>query len=174
MRDISLDDGTINVDGQWLSVEDLAGQIQERMESGDMQLTGLAEALEELNQALENSHTLEVRLVITKDEYEKLKALGGEDDKDCVRQSIMTFIGGEEPSETVEAEAPADDATEDEPEADASQDEVTTLTVNCAHPQCMSPIEITTDERPVMVECPNCGTNGWIMEDNQWGKPEKK
>ena len=68
MSDIRLDDGTINVDGEWLSAEDLTEQIQKKMEAGDMKLTAFASALEELNVALENSHTLDVKLFITKAE----------------------------------------------------------------------------------------------------------
>lgn len=175
MSDINLDDGTINVGGEWLSVENLTARIQAQMETGDMKLTGLAAALEELNQALEDSHTLDVRLVITKDEYERLKALGGGDDRDCVRRSIMTFIGGEGAAETAETDAEPEDAADEpaEPADDAAQ-ETTAFIINCPHPQCMSPIEVTSEERPIMVECPNCGINGWIMENNQWGKPEKK
>lgn len=176
MRDIRLDDGTINVDGEWLSVEDLTGRIQEKMQTGEMKLTELAAALEELNLAIENSHTLEVRLVITAEDYEKLKALGGEDDRECVRRSIMAFIGDERLPKTAQAEIPAEDTadTETETEEDVPQKSTAPFTIDCPHPQCMTPIEVSTEERPVMVECPNCGLNGWILENNQWGKPEKK
>jgi hypothetical protein len=58
-----------------------------------MKVAGLAAALERLNTALENSHCLEVSLVISKNEYDQLKAMGGMDDRECVRKAIMSFIG---------------------------------------------------------------------------------
>ncbi|MFC1816763.1 hypothetical protein ACFL0M_12710 [Thermodesulfobacteriota bacterium] len=160
MSDIRLDDGTINVEGEWLTVEDLTRLIQEKIQSGEMKLTNLAAPLEELNTALENCYTLEIKLVITKDAYERLKAFGGEDDRESVRKSIITFIGG--------ADQPAAAAT-----GAVAPEPVEKLTIKCPHPQCMSPIEITTDERPVIVECPNCGISGKLTAENEWTKLDK-
>lgn len=83
----------VRFDGEWLSVKDLAERIQANIQSGEMKVAGLAAALEQLNTALENSCRLEVTLVISKDEYEQLKAEGGHDDRECVRKAIMAFIG---------------------------------------------------------------------------------
>ena len=150
MSEIRLDDGTINVDGEWVTTADLTSRIQEKMQAGDMKFTKLASALEELNTALENSHTLKVRLVITLDDYEELKAFGGTDDRESVRKSIMAFIG---------AVADAGPATSQPNKK---------VAIKC--PQCMSPIEITSDERPLIVECKNCGTSGRLTDQNRWAK----
>lgn len=83
----------IEFEGKWLSVSDLAKQIQENIDAGKMKVAGLAAALERLNTALENSHCLEVSLVISKNEYDQLKSVGGMDDRECVRKAIMSFIG---------------------------------------------------------------------------------
>ena len=93
MSEIRLDDGTINVGGEWVTGADLTGRIKEKMQAGDMKFAHLASALEELNTALENSQSLTVRLVITRDDYRKLKAFGGSDDRKSVRKSIMAFLG---------------------------------------------------------------------------------
>ena len=93
MSEIHLEDKTINIDGEWLNSNDLKRRIQEKMESGDMKLTALANALEELNSALENAHTLEVKLILTNEDYDKLKAFGGDDDRESVRKAILNFIG---------------------------------------------------------------------------------
>lgn len=160
MSDIRLDDGTINVNGEWLSGENLAQQIQEKMQAGDMKLTHLAEALEELSKALENSHTLEVKLIITRDEYEKLREFGGDDDCESVRKAILSFVEGTDHPVTTAPDAVADD-------------QINTVTINCPHPQCMTPIEITTEDRPIVVECPNCGISGWVTAENKWKKSDK-
>ena len=145
MSEIQLDDGTINMDGEWLTAEDLARKIQEKMYSGDMKITNLAAALEELNTALENSQAIEVRLVLTSDDYEKLKAFGGEDDKESVRNAIQAFVGSV-------------------PGAKKKKK----LVVKC--PQCNAPIDVATKERPVIIECQQCGTSGRLTEKNRWAK----
>ena len=55
--------------------------IQKKMKAGDMQFADLAASLEELNKALENSHALDVEIVISKEQYNKLKDLGQSDDR---------------------------------------------------------------------------------------------
>lgn len=148
MSEISLDDGTIYVDNGWLGVEELARRIQDKIQAGDMKLTTLASALEELNTALENSQTIDVRVVLANEDYEKLKAFGGEDDRESVRKAIMNFVAadGEKPDKK----------------------QIKKAIVKC--PQCMAPITIPTDERPVVVECEKCGTSGRLTAQNRWAK----
>ncbi len=150
MSEIRLDDGTIHVDGEWVTAADLTSRIQQKMQAGEMKFTKLASALEELNTALENSQTLNVRLVITRDDYQKLKAFGGKDDRESVRKAILAFIGA---------------AADAGPANSAPRKKVS---IKC--PQCMSPIEITSDERPLIVECQNCGTSGRLTVQNRWAK----
>ena len=49
MADIKFDEGTINIDGEWLSVKDLIKQIQEKVSAKDLYLKRLVSALEELS-----------------------------------------------------------------------------------------------------------------------------
>lgn len=143
MGEINLEAAKISVEGQWLSAEDLTNIIQEKMQAGDMKFSNLAAALEELNNALENSTTLDIKLVLPKEEYEKLKAAGGDDDQESVRKAIMAFIGG-------------------------STANVKRLAIKC--PKCKASIEIPTDERPLDVECSKCGTGGRLTAQNKWAK----
>ena len=148
MSEINLDEGKIMYDGEWRSADDLSGMIQEKMDSGEMKFAGIAAALEELNQALENAHTLEIKLVITKGEYQKLKELGGDDDREAVRKAIMAAIGDEGQQE---AKGPAKKKQ---------------MAIKC--PQCKAPIKITSDERPLIVECAQCGASGRLTAQNKW------
>lgn len=143
MSTIDLEDAKINLDGQWLSADDLANMIQEKMQAGDMKFSNLAAALEELNNALESSTTLDIKLVLPKEEYQQLQAIGGDDDRECVRKAIMAFIGGGVAGKKK-------------------------LIIKC--PKCKGPIEITTDERPLEVECSKCGTGGRLTPQNKWAK----
>ncbi|MEE8480342.1 MAG: hypothetical protein V3T59_03785 [Desulfobacterales bacterium] len=150
MGEINLDDAKIIVNGEWLSAEDLTNMIQEKMKTGDMKFSGLASALEELNKAIENSQAIEIRLVIQKEEYKKLKALGGDDDRVCVRKAIMAFIGGGIKKTGVEVK------------------DKKKLVIKC--PKCKSPIEIASDKRPLNVECSKCGMGGRLTPENKWAK----
>lgn len=149
MSDVRLEDKTICLDGEWLSADDLTRKIQEKMQSGDLKITKFAAALEELNTALENSQTLEVRLVISRQEYDKLRAFGGDDDNESVRKAITAFVS---PSAS-----PA-----------ASKQKKKKLIVKC--PQCKNPIDVTTDDRPVLLECQHCGTSGRLTAQNRWAR----
>jgi len=152
MHDIDLQEGKIIYDGQWLSVEDLTGRIKEKMNAGDMKFSDLAVALEELNRALENSHTIDTRVVLHTADYEKLKALGKEDDINCVRKAIMAFIGGDIQKEPV---------FENTAEAQEKKKKI----IKCA--KCSAAIEIPAGEMPTEIECPECGFVGRLKPQNK-------
>ena len=155
MREINLDDGKIEFENEWYTADELAGMIQEKMKTGDMKFADIAGALEELNKSLENSHPLEIRLVITKDEYQKLKELGGDDDRDAVRKAIMAAIGGG-----------AQNGSNANKNSDPAKKKQTAI--KC--PECKAPIKITSDERPLVVECSQCGVSGRLTAQNKWAK----
>jgi len=155
MSEINLDDAKIKYEGEWLSAKDLADKIQKKMQSGELKFADMAAALEELNKALENTHTLDVKVVITKDQYKKLQVLGGNNDREAVRKAIMKAIGSGAANAQTGAKAT-------EP---AKQKQIT---IKC--PGCKSPIKIETDERPTVVECPACGISGRLTQENKWAK----
>jgi DNA-directed RNA polymerase subunit RPC12/RpoP len=150
MHEINLGEAKIKVDGVWFSADDLAHKIQEKINAGDMKFADLAEALEQLQDALENATTLDVKILLTKEEYEKLKSIGGENDRDCVTKAIMAFIGGNQKM------------------PDNIEKNKKKLVIKC--PKCKAPIEITSDDRPLDVECSTCGTGGRLTPENKWAK----
>jgi len=148
MSEINLDDGTIKVDGEWLSAEQISEQIQEKMQSGDMKFSALASALETLKTAMEDTRTLEIKLVLPEKDYEKLLAAGGtQDERQCIRKAVEAFIRDPEPAAKT-GMAPAPGASRKHP------------SVRCA--RCGCRIEITSTRRPLEVECPECGTTGVV------------
>lgn len=155
MSEINLDDAKIKYEGEWLSTEELANKIQEKIQSGELKFAGLAAALEDLKKAMENTHTLDVKIVITKDQYKKLQVLGGNDDRGAIRKAIMKAIGYGTPSAQK-------DAKTTEPVIEKQ------IIIKC--PGCKSPIKIETDERPTLAECPNCGISGRLTQENKWAK----
>ncbi len=144
MSKIDLQNAKINFEGEWLSSEDLTNKIQEKMQAGDMKFSSYANALEELNVALESSCEIEAKILLLKDDYDKLKTLGGEDDAACVKKAIMAFIEGD-------AQKKVSPTPATEPEMQKPQ------TIQCE--KCNALIEVSPDEKQTDVECPECGTS---------------
>lgn len=103
MQDLNLREGKIKFEGAWLTAEDLKRQIREKIELGDMKFARHASALERLGIALENSKRLDLSLVLSQEEYEGLKSMGGTDDSESVHRAILSFIakGAPEAAENV-------------------------------------------------------------------------
>jgi len=189
MSEINLVDAKINFEGEWLSTEDLSNKIQEKLQAGDMNISDLATALEELSIALENSQIIEGRIAVTKEQYEKFKELGGGDDQVCLRKAIMAFIKGgveaiqisepeiepssepvsepesepePEPESAPEPEpVPETDAeTEPEPEPEPGPEAKVQKLRTIKCAKCQGFIEIDISDMPTEVACPICGTRG--------------
>jgi len=163
MSEIRLEDATINFGGEWLSAEDIKAKIKEKMDGGDMKFADLAAAGEALNKAMENAHTLEVKVVITKADYEKLKAAGGDDDNASVRAAIKAFLGGGK------AKASQTPKPASKPKEKAKPEEKAQETINCT--KCKSPIEIPSGDRPLELECQFCGTSIILEAEDQSEAP---
>lgn len=146
MRKINLEAATIDFEGEWLSVEDLTCRIQQKLQAGDLKFANLAAALQELNTALEKSHVLETKVVLSQANYQRLKELAGGDSRAGVHKAVMAFIkrGAKAAS------------------ADQHQDN---RSVNCT--KCNTPIEVGNGEIPAEIECPECGSRERL-------KPQKK
>ena len=140
MTDIRLDRAQINFKGEWLSADDLAAKIQSKMAAGEMKFAELAAALETLNNALENARTIETRLRIPIEVYERLKSLGGGSDGECIQQAVAAFIAAERPGDA------------------GPRNNKKRLVVKCA--KCHTPIEVPNGERPTEIRCPNCNAVG--------------
>ena len=184
MHEINLEDARIEYEGQWLSVDDLTGRIQHKIDAGDMKFAQLAAALEKLKKALENIVVLEADLVLYKRDYELLKSLGAQDPQKGVRRAILAYV--EAPAGRPAAEKPPG-AAATSPEAavptpppskadgdrhlpgpspDAHKKKKTI--VQCA--KCKAPIAISSEKRPLLVECPSCGMSGRLGAQNKWAK----
>lgn len=153
MSEINLDEGKVKFEDGWYSTGDLTGMIQEKMQTGELKFAAIAAALEELEQALENSHTLEIKLVLSGDEYRRLKELGEKDAAAAVRRAVMAAIAVKDP---------AGDPAENK----AEQGKRPQTAIKC--PQCKSPILIASKERPLIIECGECGAAGRLTTENKW------
>jgi len=137
MNTINLEEGKIFHEGEWLSVEDLSHMIQEKMQAGEMKFSGLAAALEELNTALENSQPISVKMIITNDDYNRLKSIGKSDDRECIRKAIRKFTGVE---------------------GALKRNGKKRASIKCAN--CSSLINVDINHEKDEIECPECGARG--------------
>jgi hypothetical protein len=176
MHEVNLDEGKIKVKGEWVSAEELTRKIQDKIEAKDLKISGLAKALEHLSHAIENSHALEIKLVLTKEEYGRFRAKAGEDDREGIRKAISAYIAkgqAEVQSGTQQAaeSAPASGQAEEKmleltlpsvsgksPLPETAAVEEGPATVKCI--KCKSPIEVSPDADPEKTQCPKCSAAG--------------
>jgi hypothetical protein len=92
MKEVNLEESKIKIQDKWFSAQELAEEIQKRIQGGDMKIAAYASALETLIIAVENSHVMDVKLAISKEEYNLLKKIGKGDDAECIRKAIRVFI----------------------------------------------------------------------------------
>lgn len=98
MNAINLDDAKVSYEGQTLPAVNLVGKLQTQLREAAFRMTAIAETLGDLQTALLNSHTVEVKLTLSKEDYNKFKSLNGMDDNERVREALMNIIHPEESS----------------------------------------------------------------------------
>jgi DNA-directed RNA polymerase subunit RPC12/RpoP len=96
MNIINLEDAKVTYEGQSLPAVNLIGTLQTELREAASRMAAIAETLGNLQTALLNSHTVEVKLTLSKEDYHKFKSLGGMDDNERIRQAVMTVIHTEE------------------------------------------------------------------------------
>jgi len=89
---INLDDAKVSYEDQTFPAIHLIGQLKTELREAAFRISAIAETLENLHSALLNSHTLEVKLTLSKEEYNKFKSLGGRDDNERIREAVMGII----------------------------------------------------------------------------------
>jgi DNA-directed RNA polymerase subunit RPC12/RpoP len=156
MDHIDIENGKIQFEGKWFSAEELKQEIQDKINMGDMKFSRQAALLEELNTALETSHVLETKIILTRDQYEKLTLIGGGNDNKCVRKAVLAYIE-EHDAETPEVEFVENEEkpVEKKPASGAKRK---TMTINCS--KCAAPIDIDMTDMPSEIRCPSCNARG--------------
>ncbi len=157
---IDLENGKILDQGTWLTADDLKAKIQEKMTAGDMKFAKLASLLEELNTALESSQVLETKIILSKEQYEKLARLNDGKIAESVRQSVLAFIGDKESgagnSSDIEFVVKNDEIESGPTSSGGGKGK--TAVIKCS--KCNAPIEIDTEDMPSEVRCPSCNARG--------------
>ncbi len=184
MSQIRLDEQTILFEDAWLTKGDLKAQIESKMQAGEMNFANLAIALEELTTALENAHTIEIKLTLPKDQYQKLRARGGEKDLECVKKAIAAYIrNGHKPQKPVgdatpeiKAEpTPAPQADPADSDLNVQPPPIQTESENGAKAKircsvCQTAIEFAKNAATDEIQCPQCNTKGRIKKKSKTSK----
>ncbi len=92
MNRINLDDVKVPYEGQTLPVINLIGKLQTELHEAASRMAAIAETLRDLQAALIDSQTVEVKLTLSKEDYNKFRSLGGMDDNERIRKAIMDAI----------------------------------------------------------------------------------
>jgi DNA-directed RNA polymerase subunit RPC12/RpoP len=179
MSIINLKEAKVSYEGQTLPAVDLIGKLQAQLQETSSRMAAIAATLGQLQTALLNSHTVEVKLTLSKEDYDRFRVLGGVDDSDRIRKALMTVIHSDEIEISpvyvqsrlaVDAADPPTLSPSLEPEPQAVVRELMEQPVDSEMgakkkastkcPRCQSQIdlpEFSNDKWPVEVKCANCG-----------------
>jgi hypothetical protein len=94
---INLADAKVSYEGQTLPAINLISKLQTQLREAACRIATIAETLGDLQTALLNSHTVEVKLTLSKEDYGRFKSMEGLDDNERIRRAIMSVIHPEEP-----------------------------------------------------------------------------
>jgi hypothetical protein len=182
---INLADAKVSYEGQTLPAINLISKLQTQLREATCRIATIAETLGDLQTALLNSHTVEVKLTLSKEDYGRFKSMEGMDDSERIRKAIMTVIHPEEadistsavksspalPSitsaqtitksaEPINPPAPEPQCVEKASQEQSIVAEPVTKKSTTKCPTCQSLIELPktlNDEWPVELKCGTCG-----------------
>jgi DNA-directed RNA polymerase subunit RPC12/RpoP len=185
MNIINLEDAKVSYEGQMLPALDLIGKLQTQLREEASRIAAIAETLGDLQTSLLNSHTIEVKLTLSKDDYDKFRALGGMDDNERIRKALMEMFHPKEEQNSSGSDEPGTAspfvASSPAPASVESQSATTNSSEPIPPPNAESPaVEQSFQEQPIAVEtpikkklitkCPTCQSLIDLPEtsDDQW------
>lgn len=146
MTIINLEDTKVSYEGQMLPAINLIGKLQTQLREAASRMTAIARTLEDLQTELLNSHTVEVKLTLSKKDYNTLRSLGGTDDTERIHTAVMSVI---HPVETETSSGPG-----------ASGTAIPFIGDNPAPPPVESRSEITKSSEPIPLPHPEPQATG--------------
>ncbi|MDP2854489.1 MAG: hypothetical protein Q8O28_09645 [Smithellaceae bacterium] len=181
MSTIDLANAKVSYEGQNLPAINLISKLQTQLLEAAGRMAAIASTLGDLQAALLNSNTVEVKLTLSKEDFGRFRSLGGMDDSERIRQAVMALIHPEEtefsrgsvassvqfrpviskPAEPVEHYAPElqpFEQTVDEKSITAQPAIQKRSTTKC--PRCQSLIDLpeaSNDQWSVEIQCGTCG-----------------
>lgn len=190
MSTINLADAKVSYEGQSLPAMNLLSKLQTQLQEVACRLATISSTLGDLQGALLNSETIDVKLTLSREDVGRLRSLGGADDSERIRKAVMTLIHPEEaelpptpadsrPAGTSDESRPAQSpvyefrpvitkATEpaqSRPAQPMAAEPSTRKRTTATCPTCQSPIdlpEMPNDPWSVEIQCGNCGAKSLV------------
>jgi hypothetical protein len=100
---INLADAKVSYEGQTLPAINLISRLQTQLREAACRIATIAETLGDLQTALLNSHLVEAKLTLSKEDYDRFKSMEGMDDGERIRKAIMTLIHPKEADHFIKA-----------------------------------------------------------------------
>ncbi|MBA4395828.1 MAG: hypothetical protein C0394_00340 [Syntrophus sp. (in: bacteria)] len=177
MGTINLADAKVSYEGQELPAINLISRLQTQIHEMACRMAAIADTLGDLQAALLNSTTVEVKLTLSREDFGRFRALGGMDDNERIRKAVLALIhpeASEIPQSPFESKSPAtaDDAgltappdaqILQEPPVAAVPSARKKLTTTC--PVCHYLIDLpdaSKNQLSVEVICENCGAKSLL------------
>ena len=182
---INLADAKVAYEGQMLPAINLISKLQTQLQEAASRMAAIATTLGDLQTALLNSHTVEVKLTLSKEDYGRFRSMGGMDDSERIRKAVMTVIHPEESGisphtgefrptahpdfrpvvtqspESVLPSNPELQQVERIIQEQIAAEELANIKKSITRcPKCQSPIELhesSHDLLPVEIKCGKCG-----------------
>ncbi len=150
MENINIEESKILLDEKWYSLDELKTQIKNKVNSNDFDVIPLANAIQELSQALNNitsvKLTLHVDLIKS---YKELAQNSGTTFENILRSALVSRVDhGFTSSMSNEPGKPKTGYTPKK--------------VACRN--CKAVIVVDSPERPITITCPECGTKGKLSK----------
>ncbi len=157
MSTIDLANVKISYEGQNLPAINLISKLQTQLLEAAGRMAAIASTLGDLQAALLNSNTVEVKLTLSKEDFGRFRSLEGMDDSERIRQAVMALI---HPEETELSRGPVASSFQFRPVTSKPAEPVG------HHAPELQPFEQTVDEKPITVQpviqkrsttkCPRC------------------
>jgi hypothetical protein len=103
MSIVNLADAKVSYEGQTCQAVNLISKLQVQLQEAASRIAVIAATLGEVQTSLMNSHTVDVKLTLSKDDYHKFKTIGGADDSDRIRKAILNTIQSSKEEDVQEA-----------------------------------------------------------------------
>jgi DNA-directed RNA polymerase subunit RPC12/RpoP len=168
MSTINLQDVKVSYEGQTLPVTTLISKLQAQLQEATCRIAAIASTLGDLQAALLNSNTVDVKLTLTREDYDRFRSLAGADDAERIRRAVMVMIRPEEaanpstPAEAVPVAAPVElQPVEAKAAAEPAAAPAASSRPTTTCPRCHSLIDLpetSNDQWSVEIKCASCGT----------------
>jgi hypothetical protein len=163
--EIDLEQERVKIDNKWYTIKDLKKLIKEKIEAEELDIQKYTNALKDLKTQLEKETVITIKLpqnIFNK--FSKKADEVSQTIEDFLKETLINTFGKKDDEPAKKEEEPDDEDLEFEIEEidEDEEDKEPIKEIPC--PRCKSKVPIYTEERPLDIECPNCGKKGTLKK----------